>query len=458
MQRTQKFVTLTLSAVVVMTVGVAHSGALHSKVIAGATLVDGSGRAPVRDAVVVIEGTRISQVGSKDEVEFPPGARVIDAGGKFIIPGLADMHNHLGDGSFLIEKTRPDFARSLGEVLAWGFTTVFDPGILDLESFAELKRLAADESAPYPHFFGVGRILSAKGDGGDGYQIETEEEARAAVREQKAAGVDAIKFYYNDSTFVTTEATPMLPPSVMAAIIDEAHKHGLRAYAHAVFLENGKEVLLAGGDGFVHDIISDPVDDEFISLMKRNRARYITTFGIYQAAADIAAWTRLARRFDHNGLISQDVYQVGLDPATIRQWASMFDKLSYLKACLPVMRANSKKLFDAGIPVVTGSGTTTTGGPGTVLGLAGQMELMLLVEAGYRPEEVLRISTIDAARFLGREKDQGSIEPGKLADLVILEADPLEDIRNIRSVHRVIKGGVIHDPAELRRSSSSRKR
>jgi imidazolonepropionase-like amidohydrolase len=423
------------------------------KVIAGATLIDGTGRPPIKAAVIVIEGTRIRHVGPRTKTRIPAGAQIIEAHGKFVIPGLADMHNHLSEGTFSFSEPPSDFQKNLGRMLAWGFTTVFDQGIPDLKSFAELKRVSVEDTAPYPHFYGVGRRFAAKGGHGSSlgaYTPDTPEAARMAVRELKTAAVDAVKLVHDDLSYVTKQPRPKLKPEVVAAIIDEAHKQGLKAYVHAPILKDAKDVLLAGADGLVHGIISEPVDDEFITLMKKNPAVYITTHAIFEAAADIALWARREAAFDERGLIAKDVFEVGMSPANVKQWEARLDNLAHLKERLPVLRANLKKVSDAGILVVAGSDTSSAGsGTGVLLGLASQMELTLLVEAGLTPMQAIRAATINAARMIGREKDLGTVEAGKLADLVILGADPLADIGNVRRIDRVVKGGVIYDPAEL---------
>jgi imidazolonepropionase-like amidohydrolase len=204
----------------------------------------------------------------------------------------------------------------------------------------------------------------------------------------------------------------------------------------------------------VHGIISDPVDDEFISLMKKNGAVYITTHAIFEAAADLGGWARREASFDVRGLIPREVFEVGTNPATVRQWEARLDNLSEAKGKLPILRANLKKLHDAGVLTVLGSDTSSAGsGSGLVLGLASQLELTLLVEAGLTPREALQAATINAARMVGREREFGTVEQGKLADLLILEADPLADIGNVRRIYRVVKGGVVYDPAELLRAT-----
>ena len=427
-------------------------GSQDRKVITGATLIDGTHRPPLRDATVVIAGAYISHVGTTDATDIPEGAEIMDATGKFIIPGLADMHNHLARGSFGFGETTADFRKHLAHLLGWGITLAFSPGINDLEAFAELKRLSAEAAAPYPHFFGVGKQFSAAGGHVTGaHEPRTPDLARTAVRELAAAEVDAVKLVYSPVTYAIKSGLPVLEPEVMAAIIDEAHRQGLQAYVHAPILSYAKQALRAGVDGLVHGIISGPVDEEFIALMKKNQAIYMTTHSIFEAAGDIAAWARRGAAFDRRGLVAQTEFETGMNPAMVREWESMWDNHSFMKERLPVLRANTKKVFDAGLLVVAGSDTGNSGA-GLLNGLTAQLELQLLVESGLSPRQVLSIATINAARMAGREHELGSVEPGKLADLVILDADPLADINNVYRIFRVVKGGVVYRQAELFRS------
>jgi imidazolonepropionase-like amidohydrolase/sugar phosphate permease len=425
------------------------------KVLTGATLIDGTGRPPIRDAVIIIEGARIKAVGPRNKIKVPAGAELINVDGKYIVPGLADMHQHLGLGNFDLNQGGSDYNRNLQTLLGWGITNVFSFGTPAVESFVELKRVSADDTSAYPHFFGVGILFRAREGHGSlqgGLTPDTPEEARRQVRELRAANVDAIKLVHTDLRYVTKNPRPVMKPDVLAAIIDEAHKVGLKAYVHAPVLEFAKQALRAGVDGLVHAVISDPVDDEFIRLMKKNRAVYIQTHAIFEAAGDIGAWAKRAYAFDERGLIPKEVYDVGLDPANVPRWEAKWNNVAYIKQRLPVMRANLKKVWDAGIPVVAGSDTGNSGA-GTLLGVASQLEFVLMVEAGLTPQQVIQAATINAARMVNREKDWGTVEAGKLADMVVLDADPLSDIGNVRRIYRVVKGGVIYEQAALLRAA-----
>jgi len=264
-------------------------------VISGATVVSGTKRSSIKDAAIVIEGNRITQVDAKTKIKKPKGTRIIDATGKYVIPGLADMHIHPGNGfSLQIQGVadRPNFKNDCAQMLAWGFTTVFSTAGPGLGDFAELKDLANRDGSPMPRFFGVGLSFSTKGGHASRLGIflpETPDEARIEVRELKSAGADAIKLICDDMASVRKTPMPMMKAELMQAIIDEAHKQNLKAYVHALGLQHAKDVLRAGADGLVHAVVSEPVDDEFIALMKKNRAVYITTHALYNAFVDIEA-------------------------------------------------------------------------------------------------------------------------------------------------------------------------
>jgi len=417
------------------------------RVITGATLINPTPAAPVSNAVIVITGSRITQVGTAASVKPPAGAQVIDAAGKFVIPGLADMHNHLEDGGI---NQRQNRLGNLGRLLAVGVTTVFDPSVPE-DDFAKLKAAATADSAAYPRFFGTGPSITVEGDtlGSQSPKPKTPDEARAVVQKLKALGVDAIKVARDDLTWASTRAMPLMPAEVLQALVDEAHRLQLKVYVHAPQLARAREALRAGVDGLLHGIVDEPIDQDFMALLKKNGAPYVPTLGMFEDVADVSAFARRQSPYwDQLGLQPPAIYSAYISGFGVQLFQTLLNNSASTKQHLPVLRANLKQVFDAGIPIVMG---TDTGFFGVLLGVATPLEMELMVEAGLKPADVIRAATINAARMIGREKEQGTIEAANVADLLILDANPLENIGAVRRIYRVVKGGVVYDPARLSR-------
>ena len=422
----------------------APTGGQTVTAISGATVL-GAGGSPIPNAVVVIEGSRITRVGPAATTAIPSNATVIDAKGRFVIPGLADMHNHVRSGSF---RAQQNPLTVMTVLLAFGVTMVFDPS-LTTEEFSTLKQSSASDAAAMPRFFGTGPIVTVKGDI-LGAQVgaptpESAADARAAVKALKAAGVDAIKVARDDFSWASKQRASTMPLDVLSALVSAAHDEGLKVYAHAPLLQHAKDVLRAGADGLLHGIIDRPVDQELIDLLLRNRAVYVPTLSLYEDVADVASWARRQSSHDERRVVSP-IADGFTSPAAVQQFEAFFNNTSFTKEQLATQRGNLKRIFDARVPVVMG---TDSGFFGIMMGVSSQIELALMVEAGLTPEAALSTATINAARMIGRDKDYGSIEPGKAADLLILDADPLADINNVRRIYRVVRGGTVHDPAQL---------
>jgi imidazolonepropionase-like amidohydrolase len=212
------------------------------------------GSPPMSDMTILITGSRITAIDRADAITIPAGAEIIDGRGKFVIPGLMDMHHHLMSGSL---RPQQNLQGNLGRLLAVGVTTVFDPSI-GRQDFARLKAAAAPDSSAYARFFGTGPMVTVKGDrlaDADAPMPETAVQAQAAVKGLKALGVDAIKIQRDDLSWAVKGSTAVMPLEVFAATVKEAHAEGLKVYVHAPLLKLAKEALGAGVDGLMHCIV-----------------------------------------------------------------------------------------------------------------------------------------------------------------------------------------------------------
>jgi len=394
------------------------------------------------DQTVVIHGNRIKEIAASARVTAPPDARVIEGAGKFLIPGLADMHNHL------VNPLQPaeDATSLLGRLLPWGVMTVFSPG-MPMQDYERAKQAAHGENPNWPRFYGVGPAFTAP-EGHmarlehNGVEIpRTTDAARAQVRALKAASVQAVKVIFDAMKYAGRPGAPAMKPEILAAILDEAHRVGLKVYAHASTLKYAKDFLQAGGDGLVHGILDEPVDEEFLSLMKKDGRFYIATLTLMEALHDVAGFVMRQAEFDTQRRNSEQAYAAFRDPRVVEQANARF-RGAIPEDNLRIARANLKRVATSGIPVATG---TDTGVPGVLPGVASQLELVLFVEAGLSPADALRAATLTPQRILGRERDLGEIEVGKVADVLMLDGNPLTDIRNIAKISAIVKSGVLRE-------------
>ena len=441
--------------------------------IVGATVVHADRdplSASVPDTTIVIRGNRIERIGPAATTPIPPGARQIDARGKWVVPGLIDAHVHFFQSGN--PYTRPDAAdfnawmpyeremkRNQARLeatfkvwIASGVTSVADVG----GPFWNFTvRDAAARSAAAPRVAVAGPLISmidrVKLDLGDPpiIKITTVEEARALVRRELERKPDFIKVWFIHRPGDDLEKQE----AIVRAAAEDAHAAGVRLAVHATELVVAKAALRAGADFLVHSVEDQAVDEEFLALARRNKAIYCPTLFVtagYQYVLSntwkpTEAETRLA---DPEILAAMgDLGRIPPDKLPPRVAALMAKppqpKLS------PIAAANLRRVWDAGIPVAMG---TDAGNIGTLHGPSVFREMALMVEAGLTPLQVLRSATRNGAMVMGRSRELGSLEAGKLADLVVLDADPLADVGNLARIHRVFKDGQAFEPAELLRS------
>jgi imidazolonepropionase-like amidohydrolase len=427
--------------------------------------------AVVPGQTVLIEGDRIKAVGPSARVAVPPAARTIDVSGKWITAGLIDTHVHFFQSGGLY--TRPDaidlrklrsyenettiIRNSLSSTfkrwLASGVTSVVDVGG-PFWNF-EVRDLARTTLAPRVAV--AGPLVSTvdlepvhRMDLADPpiIAVKSPEEARVLIRRELSRKPDFAKVWFLHRPGDDLKAQEQ----ICRAVGEEAHAAGVRLAVHATQLEVAKAALRAGADVLVHSVNDQPLDDEFIRLAKERSISYGPTLYAlegYLAAfdGDFAATEEEKRLGDPDVLSTlDDIKTLG----AVDRPAGFSESLAKRKASVPLATAtalaNLKRAFDAGISVTL---ATDAGNIGTIHGPSVFREMRRMVDAGLSPREVLLAATVNGARFFGRPDDLGSVEPGRLADLVVVNANPIEDISNMGKVSWVVKGGEVIPIADL---------
>jgi imidazolonepropionase-like amidohydrolase len=384
----------------------------------GARIIDGTGKPAIENATLIIRNGRISDVGKG--VKIPVGAERIDATGKTIIPGLINAHGHLN---------RED---QLGIYLRDGITTVLSLG--GDKEFGLRDFCAKATPGTAPRLYVAGPIQDSTAIPG-AVAVTSPEQARKSVDELVSKKPDIIKLRVDDFR----GARPKMSPDVYEAVIDEAHKRGFRTAAHIVYLDDAKGVLRAGVDYIAHSVRDRDIDAEFIALMKKNNASYSPTLtrelAVFTYAETPSFFT------DPFFLKEADPTEIAAMKDSKRQETMKLDPAAlWYKEHMEVAMRNLKNLSDAGINVVMG--TDSGGGPGRFQGYFEHLELEYETKAGLTPMQALVSATSGAAKVINISQEVGTLERGKLADFVVLTANPLDDIKNTRAIDSVWIGGV----------------
>lgn len=391
------------------------------KAFVGARLFDGTGAAPLENAVLLVRDGRVEAVGKAEETPVPEGVERIDLTGRTVIPGLINTHGHVGMTQGLESGpelyTRERILEQLGRYARYGVTTVVSLGddgpagiqVRDEQETPDLRRA---------RLYVAGSVVTAS----------TPEEAGRQVQELAALKVDFVKIRVDD--FLGTREK-MTPP-VYQAVLEEAHAHGLPVAAHLYYLEDAKGLLRAGVDFLAHSIRDQPVDEELVSLLREKEVclaptltREVSTF-VYEQRPEFFDDPFFTREADPAVLARLS------DPERQSQLRSDPAAQQYKKA-LQVAQQNLRVLVEEGIPIAMG---TDSGPPGRFQGYFEHLELELMAQAGMTPEQILISATSQAARCLELE-GVGSLQPGQWADLVVLAENPLVDIRNTRTIESV---------------------
>src|SRR6266550_3875728 len=385
-------------------------------VFEGARVIVGDGRAPIENATFVVTGNRFTAVGRAADVRVPAGATRVNLAGKTVMPSLIDTHNHLS-------QTREMLIDDLKRRVYYGVTAAQSMGQDTMPISFQIREETREGKIPgAARFFTAGRGLTGVEPGRTmaPHWVSTVAEARAAVDEEAAKKVDIVKFWVDDRMGMVKK----LSPELYSAIIDEAHKKGLRTIAHIYTLEDHKGVLRAGVDAFAHGVRDKDLDDEFMAIVKQHPNLVLGPNMPDRGVKTNLTWLRDS-----------------IPPADFAKLEAASKDDAMAHAFWSIQARNLAKMSAAGVRIVVGTDGNTPYAP--------HIEMEDMVAAGMTPMQVIVAATRNGAQFL-RMNDAGTIEANKSADFLVLDANPLDAITNTRKILSVYLRGAAVDRAPFR--------
>lgn len=389
----------------------------------GAAIIDGNGGVPIVNGVLLMQRGRIVAIGSKESITIPDDAEIVDLSGKTIMPGIINGHGHVGDVKGIEggQYSKENIIDNLSIYARYGVTTVVSLGG-DKKASEEIRAVNDSTSSDHARLFIAGDVINGK----------TPAEALAVVDSNAHMGVDWMKIRVDDNLGTSLK----MPEEIYKPVIDHSHQLGYRIATHMYYLEDARRLLESGSDFLAHSIRDKAVDASFIKLIKDKNVPYCATLTrelstfVYGDTAEFFSDPFFLQEYD-SALIAPL-----LDPEHQKQIRESRNAKIYREQ-LPTAMDNLKTLNDAGVHIVFG---TDSGVPTRFLGYFEHVEMSMMAEAGLKPMEIIMSASKNAAEYLGL-KDLGTLTSGHWADFIVLDADPLIDIRNTRKISAVYIGG-----------------
>lgn len=456
---------LLLAGILLLPVCFGHSWAGEILALTGARIIDGNGGAPLEDAAIVIRGSEISAIGPASVV--PANARVLDLAGKTILPGLIDAHIHIGGsggGSADPREFTPTAVEnSLLSYLKFGVTTIYDmaahPGLNTMKTALEAGELMG------PRLYGNGFGITAPGShpvrlitelglldylGPFYFQVDNVADAREAIRKISAQRVDGIKLFHSRVEAGTTRFDAdmeKLKPDILHTLIEEAHTRDLKVYAHTSFPSEVREFVEAGGDVVVHSIhMAETGTGEVFELMVKRDVAYIPTLAVFEGGYTTKPGSFFSAE-QHDKVWEVLLESITAPGSVVLASREVQGLLKDRERSLEIAMANLGRALQTGVRIAMGS---DAGNAGMLHGATVLREIQLMHEAGMTPMQVLVAATRDGAEVIGRGAELGTLEVGKLADIIVVNGDPLVNLSVLGKVELVVKNGKIIDPGELK--------
>lgn len=423
--------------------------------IIGATLIDGTGSPAKPNRTILIRDGVIQEITDATANPLPDAVKVIHAPGQSVIPGLADMHVHFGSGGFIPRRSNEN-ELTIDQFLHYGVTTVLNVGATG-GSRTDIQRLRARQRTgelPGLRIYATGDMLTIPGshpiatimhvpESADPATydwslrgvavVATPDEARAVVARNMTDGMDAIKIIVESGPTMYGEH-PQMPPEMIRAAVDEASAQGGFVVAHISSLDELEACIDAGVHGIMHTVAEPPFPKQkHWAAMKAQDIFYVPTLSLHGSL--------LSTHWEHEAELSDPFLTAGVEPAvlaSVQQFRGKPGTPAQRREAWNQILRSVKSAHDAGVRLALG---TDTNNPRVYPGYSVHRELEALVESGLTPMEAIIIATRSPAEMLRCAADSGTLEPGKRADLLILEKNPLDDIRNTRTLHTVVLGG-----------------